>query len=90
MDRAAWWATVHGITGLDTTEQPTLSFISYLGRAQPSLAYCSYGISASMEFLFTGEKLLCLVPIYLLPHFHNCPLRNLAASLEASHQLRLD
>ena len=24
MDRGAWWATVHGVTELDTTEQVTL------------------------------------------------------------------
>ena len=81
---------VHGVSESGTTERPTLSFISHLGRAQPSLSYCSYGISASMEFLFTGEELLSLGPIYFLLHFHTCPLRNLAASPEASHQLGLD
>ena len=31
MDGGAWWATVHGITESDTTEQPTLYFFSCKG-----------------------------------------------------------
>ena len=27
IDRGAWWATVHGVTGLDTTEQLTLTLL---------------------------------------------------------------
>ena len=32
MDRGAWWATVHGVTELDMTEQLTLSLVEFQNR----------------------------------------------------------
>ena len=70
MDRGAWWATVRGVArsqtrlsdftffflSLTSRLRNMWSFISYLGRAQPSPSSCFYGVSTIKAFLLTGRN----------------------------------
>ena len=39
MDRGTWWATVHGVTGSDRTEQLTLHFSVYIPHLYPFICW---------------------------------------------------
>ena len=43
MDRGAWWATVHGLTELDTTEHTVLLGISTVQKSEHTKSDSSQG-----------------------------------------------
>ena len=50
MDRGVWWATVHGVTELDTTEQLILSLSRIFGEPNEL-------IQRSANFFYKGPDL---------------------------------
>ena len=73
MDRGVWWATVHGVTELDTTEQLILSLSRIFGEPNEL-------IQRSANFSYTGPD---------SKYFRHCgPCSPVATSLPCYHSVK--
>ena len=73
MDRGVWWATVHGVTELDTTEQLILSLSRIFGESNEL-------IQRSANFSYTGPD---------SKYFRHCgPCSPVATSLPCYHSVK--
>ena len=74
MDRGVWWATVHGVTELDTTEQLILSLSRIFGEPNEL-------IQRSANFFYKGPD---------SKYFRRCgPCSPAATSLLGYHSVRM-
>ena len=66
MDRGVWWATVHGVTESDMTEQLILSLFTFMEnreylKADLRVKKSEYPFDALFELFLDSQVILCFV-----------------------------